>query len=385
MVEPAKCTCEMLTLHEAPRFKEVGSLGPGPGEYNLSKHKGTAVDAPHALILSRKNLYRSKVNGEYVDIHGMTRFGPVFVPKPLIMSKNYLRDRISIGPGEYDPSGLKDRRIGILIKSRIPRGGNEVPPDYVMIPRPIGESGAFTFGLKNAMQLKAQSPGPIYQIERSKRKPVSLTFRPFPTRGREDDPSPLEWGNKPGNDKIKTLPQAPRTLIRGNHDMKNKFKTPAPNHYDICYECLDYCMEPGASFKGKHPIKTCNYPGPGAYSPRYPWGKIPPPVFQNRWNDPSTRKGEEYKKGGCPYGGDEARRIIGGVMAPRWREREDEEDSPDFPNVFGMTNRGNITQIPISLKSRHSPFKYSYTGNPGHIHYKQGACAQADIKDENCQ
>lgn len=375
-----KCTCEMLTLHETPRFKDDATIGPGPA-YNLANVYGTAKDKPKALLLSRKNNFKYNMGGEFTNCYGLTRFGRANPPNALIVSSRIPIKKHEPGPGEYDPKDRNDTRIGITMKSRLPfAGDNEKSPDFYNIAQGIGNAGGYTFGIKNFMDRKDQSPGPIYQINKSKPKPVSLTFRPFPVKGVEQEPSPIEWGIKPGIGKIKVLPRAPCPILHGNHDtLKGKFKTPGPNQYDICMECPQ-CTEPGASLKGRYPTKSERTPGPADYCPNPFWKRSPMPVFQHKWKEPKIKPEdmkmpESWRKS---YGTPKKHRILGGIMTPRWRDREEDEESPGMQNIFGMTNHGNKTAIPISLKSRHTPFKYSHMADPKSLAYRSGKAGTCD-------
>ncbi|CAL8072948.1 unnamed protein product [Orchesella dallaii] len=298
----------------------------------------------------------ASVGGRFTNCQNMTRFGPANPPKPLILSRRYPRDRSEPGPGKYDPKDLNDTRLGITVKSRIPPIGQQESPGFLELPDTMGDGPAFSFGLKNFMVMTDQSPGPIYQINKARPKPVSLTFRPFPMRGHESDPSPIEWGTKPAEDKIKNLPRAPCAIIHGNHDtLKGKFKTPGPNKYFI-EDCP--CVEPGASFKGRYKQKIEVTPGPANYTPKYAYEVPPRAVIQGRHK-------EKVKKLHDPgFITMKPDRIVGGLMTPRWRDREEEVVVPEMTNIFGLTNRGHKSGIPITFKSRHTPFKYSHMAEP---------------------
>lgn len=366
----------MLTLHEEPRFKDSETVGPGPANVNLSETYGTAKDKPHALILSRKNKFKYSMGGEFTNCYGWTRFGRANPPNALIISSRIPDKKLEPGPGEYDPNEMRDTRVGISIKSRIPEAkDNEKSPGFLKLPGTIDGGKGFSFGIKNFMEMKDQSPGPIYQINKRRPKPVSLTFRPFPMRGAEEEPSPIEWGRKPAEGKIKVLPRAPDPIIHGNHDtLKGKFRTPGPNQYMIC-ECSE-CIEPGATIQGRYGTKTEITPGPADYDPKPVWAKVPMAVFQHKYKE-KKKKGEDdaptVVPRGVPYRAAPKHRIVGGLMAPRWRESEYEEDSPELLNTYGLSNHGNTrTAIPISLKSRHTPFKYCHLADPQERTFRSG-------------
>lgn len=61
-----------------------------------------------------------------------------------------------------------------------------------------------------------------------------MTFKPFPMPGREEEPSPLHYGTKPGDQAVKmTKPKGPNPLICGTHDLNyGKGNTPGPNKYN---------------------------------------------------------------------------------------------------------------------------------------------------------
>jgi hypothetical protein len=50
----------------------------------------------------------------------------------------------------------------------------------------------------------------------------------------------------------------------------------------------------------------------------------------------------------------------GVLMSSRWPSNEDTEKGPQYTNLYGLTSRGKYSKIPISLKSRHSPFVYTH-------------------------
>ncbi|ODN05501.1 Outer dense fiber protein 3 [Orchesella cincta] len=181
-------------------------------------------------------------------------------------------------------------------------------------------------------------------------------------KGKESDPSPIEWGNKPAEAKIKVLPRAPCPIIHGNHDtLKGKFKMPGPNKYFI-EECP--CIEPGVSFKGRYKEKIGVTPGPADYTPKYVYEQPPTAVIQGRHKEKAKKV---FDPGFITMKPD---KIVGGLMTPRWREREEEVEGPEMTNTFGMTNRGNArSAIPISFKSRHTPFKYSHMAEPRSMEY----------------
>jgi len=57
-----------------------------------------------------------------------------------------------------------------------------------------------------------------------------MTFKPFPNRGRESEPCPIEYGTKPGEMSIKMeFKRAPDPVMIGSHNLDYGIdKTPGP-------------------------------------------------------------------------------------------------------------------------------------------------------------
>jgi hypothetical protein len=197
-----------------------------------------------------------------------------------------------------------------------------------------------------------------------------MTFKPFPFRGREEEPSPIFLGTVPGEQAVKLKPRAPNPIICGDHDLKyGKTLSPGPKYMIKDWPCCK-----GITLVGRYPIKTETTPGPIYDVKNDSIGQPPKAVFQCRWKDrtkpppppcnwPLTEEQAENPLDPCTLLMQDPKgfkgRVLGGLMYPRWPEKEEEDPGPGFYNVFGFTNRGNYSKIPISLKSRHSPFVYT--------------------------
>jgi hypothetical protein len=58
-----------------------------------------------------------------------------------------------------------------------------------------------------------------------------MTFKPFPVRGRENEPSPIHYGIRPGEQALKTKPRAPTPKLLGSHDLRyGDPNTPGPKY-----------------------------------------------------------------------------------------------------------------------------------------------------------
>lgn len=335
---------------------------------NLSGYKGTAKNKPKAIILSRKSQTKTLTAATFTNCYGLTRFGKDSPPKPVFVGKYTSGKEGGPGPGEYDPSMRKDTRIGIKMKSRKMPNDLEKSPGFYYPEEPVEDAG-FTFGIRKFMEMKDQSPGPIYQLPSTKPKPVSLTFRPFSPHGAEMEPSPMEWGEKPGIAKNYVLRKAPRAVIYGSHETAYlKSMSPGPNQYSICLTCPE-CTEPGASLKGRTIKKLESTPGPGDYDPIPVWKRPPYPLLQSR-----HLQKVKLQPPFVMYDVNVKQRITGGSLASRWPEKESEQKGPELVNIFGLTNRGKKGGIPISMKSRHTPFKYSHMAEPHQITFEEQSC-----------
>lgn len=193
-------------------------------------------------------------------------------------------------------------------------------------------------------------------------KQLTLTFKPFPsTRAEEEEPSPIHYGPAPGNQSIKNKPCAPRAVLVGTHDLNlGADDSPAPNKYRIRKNSTKL----GITLKGRRQTKEEVTPGPEHLLTTAHLHRSPTAVIQGKWKEKKLVErspGFVYDVVDCSCGGS---KVVGGLMSSRWSEREDKEDDegeggPPLYNIYGMTNRGKCRKIPISLKSRHSPFVYN--------------------------
>jgi hypothetical protein len=96
------------------------------------------------------------------NVYGISRTGRHNPPKALLLSRHLPKDKRQPGPGAYDPTAIKDTRVGIILKSRIPPLEPEIQPGYVDLPSFIGTGPGVPLGIRKFEILNSDSPGPIY-------------------------------------------------------------------------------------------------------------------------------------------------------------------------------------------------------------------------------
>ncbi|CAG7837859.1 unnamed protein product [Allacma fusca] len=346
--------------HCSKRFEDPLSIGPGPAGYDLNENQPIGKCKPKAIILSRPKDQPIPVNERpFRDTYGFTRFGKVGSPCVVLVSRPFVPTRVEPGPGAYDPQKLKDTKIGILIKGRPPGifqrdtsipGPEYLPPDTLSGP-------AWSLVGKHSSKLSSDSPGPIYKPGFDNRKPLSMTFRPFSIQGLQELPGPLHYRNV-GDQYLKNLPKGPSAnIISRKFPDFGLWKCPGPNQYfppsRIGFSSYNEC-----SMKGFRKSKTSVTPGPADYNVPH----IPPHCR----NPPSAIIPHKYKQKpskdrspGCKYDPTLPRGTVRNVfLSPRWKSTKSSADNVPFYDLTGFTKRGKTCKIPISFKSRQSPFVY---------------------------